>query len=89
MTAIPDETPAEPRLVSWLANRDMWASLAITSMWLAVLFCSVFGPDIKSGNGVGDVGQHTAVPSGVAVALFATIASWAVAKHAFGRRGPD
>jgi hypothetical protein len=30
---------------------EMWASLAIVAMWLAVLFDAVFGPDIVSTNG--------------------------------------
>jgi hypothetical protein len=82
MTTVPHHAPAVRRH-AWLEATDMWASLAITSMWVAVIFCSVFGPDITSGNGVGDVGQHTTVPSGVVVAFFAMIASWLVARHAF------
>jgi hypothetical protein len=74
-----------PRRAWWLAAPDMWASLAITSMWVAVIFCSAFGPDIRSGSGVGDIGEHTSVPSGVVVAFFATIASWLVARNAFRR----
>jgi hypothetical protein len=62
----------------------MWASLAITAMWLAVAVTAVWGPDLVSNSGPG--GSSTTVPSGIAVALFACIGSWAVAKHGFARR---
>ena len=63
---------------------DMWASLAIAFIWLAVLFAAVFAPDIVTDN----AGANTStVPSVVVVALFATLATWVVAKHGFGRHG--
>ena len=47
---------------------------------------SIFGPDIVTVQG-GASGNVSRVPSGVAVALFATIATWALARYAFrGRR---
>jgi hypothetical protein len=58
----------------------MWASLAIVAMWLAVLFTAVYGPDIVS---KGVAGDSTTVPSAVAVALFAFLATWPVAKFGF------
>ena len=66
--------------------RDMWASLAIGAMWLAVLFAAVFAPDIVS---TSNVGNSTTIPSGVAVALFAAIGTRGVAKYGFGRRDND
>jgi hypothetical protein len=57
------------------------ASIAISVMWLAVLFDSVFGPDIVSTSSA--PGSSTTVPSGVVVAVFAAIGSWAVARYAF------
>ena len=63
--------------------REMWASLAIVAMWLAVLFTAVFGPTIET-HGAG--GDFSNIPSAVAVALFASLATWAVAKYGLGRR---
>jgi hypothetical protein len=87
MTTTP--IPAEHRRrldLSAARQRDVWVSLAITTIWLAVLFASVFGPDIVTVQG-GPAGNVSRVPSGVAVALFATIATWALARYAFrGRR---
>ena len=63
--------------------REMWASLAILAMWIAVAVSAVWGPDFVSTSGAGS--STTTIPSGIAVALFASIGTWAVAKHAFGR----
>ena len=63
--------------------REMWASLAILAMWIAVAVSAVWGPDFVSTSGAGS--SSTTIPSGIAVALFASIGTWAVAKHAFGR----
>jgi hypothetical protein len=63
---------------------EVWASLAISVIWLAVLFTAVFGPDIVTTSAGGD---QSVVPSGVVVAFFAFLASWAVARYGF-RRGP-
>ena len=62
----------------------MWASIAISVMWLAVLFAAVFAPDIVSTT---NTGNATTIPSGVAVALFAAIGTRGVAKYGFTRRG--
>jgi len=59
---------------------EIWAALAISVMWLAVLFTAIFGPDIVTDSAGGDSSR---VPSAVAVALFAFLATWAVARHAF------
>jgi NAD/NADP transhydrogenase beta subunit len=65
---------------------EMWASLAIVAMWLAVLLDAVFGPDIVSTNGGAN---STTVPSAVAVALFASLATWAVARYGFDHHRRD
>lgn len=68
---------------SWslqLLVRDMWASLAIIVMWLAVLLDAVFGPNIETTTAGGD---HSVVPSAVVLALFAFLATWVVAKYGF------
>ncbi len=61
---------------------ELWASLAIVSMWIAVLFDAIFGPDIVNSTAGGD---HSTVPSAVAVAFFAFLATWAVARYGFRR----
>ena len=88
MTAIPHEPPRvvgeRPRSESQFLVREMWTSLAISVIWLSVLCAAIFGPDIVSNYGVGDVGERTTVPSAVVVALFAFLATWVVAKYGFG-----
>jgi hypothetical protein len=60
-------------------TREVWASIAIGVIWLAAAASSVFGPDLVSTNGA----QTATVPSAVLVALFAFLASWVLARHAF------
>lgn len=74
-----------PQWAEFLRIRELWASLAITTMWLAVLFASVFGPDFVSTNGSG--AQTTTIPSGILVAVFAFFATASLAKHAFRGEG--
>jgi hypothetical protein len=77
--------PSQPsRLLAVLSTTQMWASLAIVLIWLAVLFTAIYGPDIVSTSAA--PGESTTVPSVAAVALFASIATWAVAKYGFGDR---
>jgi hypothetical protein len=73
---------------SWpqLPVPEMWASLAIVVMWLSVLVTAVVGPDIVNTSAGGD---HSSVPSAVAVALFASLATWAVARYGFRRPRKD
>lgn len=66
--------------------REMWASVAISIMWLAVLFAAAFAPDIVS---AGNDGSSTTIPTAVVVALFAAIGTRAVAKYGFGHRDED
>ena len=63
---------------------EMWASLAIVSMWLAVLFDAIFGPNVVSTTAGGD---STVLPSAIGVALFACLATVPVAKYGYGRGG--
>ena len=64
---------------------EMWASLAIVVIWLSVLADAIFGPDIVTNNGVGNIGEHSTIPSSVVVSLFAFLATWVVAKYGFRR----
>jgi hypothetical protein len=50
---------------------------------VAVALTAIFGPDITSTT---PGGTTSSIPSSVAVALFATIASWAVAKYGYRER---
>lgn len=62
---------------------EMWASLAIAAMWMAVLFVGVFGNDMTFRS---VDSSFTTMPAGVGVALFAAIGTASVAKRVFGRR---
>jgi hypothetical protein len=72
-----------PQWAEFLRIPEMWASLAIVVMWLAVLFTAVYGPSFVSTNGAQT--QTTTVPSAVAVALFAFLGTVSVAKAGFRR----
>ena len=78
-----ESLPLAPGGLAWLRVPEMWASLAIVTIWLAVLFDAIFGPDIHTQEGVAGVGTSTTVPSAVAVALFAALATWPIARHGF------
>ena len=64
---------------------EVWASLAIGAMWLAVTVCAIWGPDITA---YSNDGGHTIIPSAVAVALFAWLGTRSVARYGF-RHVPD
>jgi hypothetical protein len=59
---------------------EVWASLAIGAMWLAVTVCAIWGPDITAWS---NDGNHTIIPSAVVVALFAWLGTRAVARYGF------
>ena len=84
MTTIPHEpsrvVDETRRLSSRFLVPEMWASVTIIVMWLAVLFDAIYGPDIVS-HGAG--GDSATVPSAVVVALFAFLGTWVVAKYGF------
>jgi len=69
-----------PQWAEFLRIPEMWASLAISMMWLAVLFDAVFGPSFVSTSAGGN---STTIPSAIFVALFAFLGSAAVAKYGF------
>ena len=89
MTTIPHEPSGvvqeKQRWSMRLLVPEMWASLAIVVMWLAVLFDAIFGPDIVTSDTAADVvTSSTAIPSAVVVALFAFLGTWVVARRGFG-----
>lgn len=68
-----------PRWIEALGITEMWASLAIITIWLAVLFDAVWGPDFVSTNG----STTTTIPSVIVVAFFALLATPKVARYGF------
>jgi uncharacterized membrane protein YgdD (TMEM256/DUF423 family) len=60
----------------------IWTSLAIVSMWVAVLFTAVWAPSLEATSSEGDAAT---VPAAVGVSFFAAIATIVVA--AIGFRG--
>jgi len=78
----PAGAASEPGWFTLLRVKEVWASLAITVMWIAVSVSAVWGPDLV---GSSNDGNHTTIPSGIFVALFASVGTWAVAKYALGR----
>jgi uncharacterized membrane protein YgdD (TMEM256/DUF423 family) len=70
------------RKEDFMQTKWIWASLAIVSMWVAVLFTAVWAPSLEATSSNGD---STTVPAAVAVSLFASIATIVVG--AIGFRG--
>ena len=71
------------RWTSRILVREMWATVAIVAMWVAVLFVGVYGGD-ASFHSVDS--SFSTIPSVVFVALFAAIGTGSVAKRVFGRK---
>ena len=86
MTHGPSDVVREKRGWSLPLVPEMWASLAIAVMWLAVLFTALWAPNIVN-TSVG--GDSSTVPSVVPVAIFAFLGTWVVAKYGFRRTRED
>ena len=82
MSHPPTGIPSETRRWTQVLVVETWASLAIFAMWIAVAIASVWGPDFVSTSGSGT--NSTTIPSGIVIAMFATIGTWFVAKHGLG-----
>lgn len=88
MTTIPHEPVAsagKQRWTEFVRMPQMWATLAIFAIWLSVLVCALFAPDIVTQSATATTSDHATIPSGVVVALFAAIATWPVAWFGFKR----
>jgi ABC-type uncharacterized transport system permease subunit len=85
-TTMQDRSSVRSPRDGWAARilvREMWATVAITAMWVAVLFVGVFGSSMTF-NSVDS--SSSTIPSGVGVALFAAIGTGSVAKRVFGSK---
>jgi len=85
MTTIPHEPSAVApvkRESLRLLVPEVWASLAIGVIWLAVMFTAIWGGNIVT---VSAGGGSSSVPSAIVVAFFAFFATWVVARHGFRR----
>ena len=78
----PARAAHEQGWASLLHLKEVWASLAIIAMWIAVAVTAVWGSDFV---GASNDGNSSTIPSGIFVAVFAAIGTWALAKYAFGR----
>jgi len=76
-------SPVRQSVASRLLVPGFWAAVSIVTMWLAVLFDGIFGGNMTFTN---SSSQVTIIPSAVALALFAAIATACVAKRGFARR---
>jgi hypothetical protein len=79
-------SPVRQGVASRLLVPGFWAAVSIVTMWLAVLFDGIFGGNMTFTNSSSRV---TIIPSAVAVALFAAIATACVAKRGFARRDAE
>jgi hypothetical protein len=77
--AQPDRPARRPWTPAAIAS--VAASVAISVMWLVVLFVALYGPDILHQSGAGTT--SSSVPSAVVVAPFAFLGTWVVARRAF------
>jgi hypothetical protein len=78
----PAGAPAENRWSMRSIVPEMWATISIVAIWIAVLFDAVYGPDLVSAS---NDGTYTRVPSVIIVAVFAYLATMVVAKFGYGR----
>jgi hypothetical protein len=76
-------TPTRQDVASRLLVPGFWATVSIVMIWLAVLFDGIFGGNMTWTD---SSSQVTVMPSVVAVALFAMIATGSIAKRVFGRK---
>jgi membrane protein YdbS with pleckstrin-like domain len=65
---------------------EMWASLAISVMWIAVFVTAIWGPDATF---TSNDGSSSTIPTAVFVTVFAFLGSWIVAKYGFRQQRKD
>ena len=84
MSHPPTATPERQGWSVQLLVTELWASVAIVAMWIAVAGAAVWAPNFESSSDSGT--NSTTIPSAIAVAVFASFGTWAVAKYGFGQR---
>jgi len=57
---------------------ELWASLAITAMWIVVFATALWGPDAHFSS---NDGSSSTIPSAIFVTVFAFFGTWVVAKY--------
>ncbi len=83
MSTVSHEPSTVVRRPWWIDARNMWASLAIAAIWVAVVVTAAFGPTMKTYDAGG---SGASIPSGIVVALFAMFATMSIAKHGFDQK---
>jgi hypothetical protein len=82
MTSISHEPTAgreqRPQWAEFLRIPELWASLGISTMWLAVTIAAVWGPNFVSQDG-------TTIPSAIFVAFFAWLSTISIARYGLSR----
>lgn len=73
-------------MASVLRSRQLWAAVAIVSMWMTVLFVGLYGPDFVDESAGGG---RMEVPSSVAIGLFALVGTVIFAIVAFRGGGTE
>lgn len=76
-----DETSNRSGWAARILIPEMWGTLAIGMMWLAVIFVAASDSQVTSAEASGG---STSIPAAVFVAFFAFLGTWAVAKRAYG-----
>jgi hypothetical protein len=86
MTTLSHEPAAyeRPRWAELLRVGEMWAGIAIVSMWLAVLLDGIYGSDFYTST---PDGTSTTIPSAFLIAFFAFLGTVSCAKYGFRRDG--
>ena len=78
--------PERPRWSSLPLIPEIWASLAIATMWVAVFITAIWGPDAHF---TGADGSSSTIPTAVFVTVFAFLGTWIVARHGFRAQQKD
>ena len=82
-TTMEDQSSVRSPREGWVSRilvREMWATVAIVAMWVAVLFVGVYGGEATF-HSVDS--SFSTIPSVVFVALFAAFGTGSVAKRVF------